>query len=577
LNSIKYKIGLISVLEDGDYQFEGEIPLGMGAVGAFLRTHGYEVEYRQCFPSKGEAHYYYAVELNADVYGFQLNMVNYWHVQSVVKKIKSLRPYAVTVLGGPFLVSLSEKIMKNESLFDFAVIGEGEYVMLELIEALERKTENYSGIKGLVWRDDSGNVITNERRTVIEDLDILPYPARDFLHSADHDENGKLLESVRIVTSRGCVGQCSFCCVNLYNKMLGGKVWRGRSPENVVDELEFLSETYGVRMLNFADSSFEDPGILGKKRARKICQEIVKRELPISAKVYMRCETFKSEEDIELLKLYKRAGIDIVIPGVEAGNEKELKLYRKHATSEDNVRTLHILKGLDLFFVLPGFIMFGPNSTIETIKSNIQFLFETGHTDNLMVVGNVLMLLRDCNLYQDLAQEGRIVEDINRFWELPGYTFLDPRAERLSRHWHYSRIYNSYPDTLEVNNLQVNIGNLIARMTNPMNNRVLETLHDEFLEFKGTYSELYTRFGNLQYKYFLQTIQLVERDGADNEFDESGNTFFGEIYSRYLPLYSDLYNGFLDKIRDKKFGLGGLIFKAFHSAMAEKKSDDYTI
>lgn len=574
INPVKLNIGLINVLAEGDYQFEGEIPLGTAAIGAFLRRNGFEVVYKQCFPGKGEEQYDLAAELEADIYGFQLNMVNYWHVQSVVKKLKSLRPEAITVCGGPFLVSLSGSILKNEPLFDFIVVGEGELTMLELVQALERKDKDFSVIKGLVWRDGSGEVVANEKRAVIENLDTLPYPARDFLKDAEHDEKGGLLESVRIITSRGCAAHCSFCCVNLYNRILGGKVWRGRSPRSVVDELEFLSKTYGAKVFNFADSSFEDPGRIGKIRAGQICQEIIRRQLPISAKVYMRCETFKSEEDLELLRLYKKAGIDIVIPGVEAGSNDELKFYGKNAASEDNLRTLRILKDLDLFFVLPGFIMFGPNSTLDTIKSNIDFLSECGHTDNLMVLGNVLMLLRDSNIYQHLAQEGRIIEDASRFWELPRYTFLDPRAERLSKHWHYGRIYSAYPDTLAVNNLQVNIGNLVARMTNPMNRNVLDTLRAEFAAFKTAQSDLSTVIGKLQYEYFIETIKLVKRDGT--ELDISGDKFFGEKYSQFLPKYSSLYNGFLEKIRAENFNLSGLIFKAFHSAMAEKDSEEYT-
>ena len=568
------KIGLINVLVEGDYQFEQEIPLGMGAIGAFLRTNGYEVEFKQCLPGKGENEYDSASEVEADIYGFQLNMVNYWHVHSVVKKIKSVRPNAVTVFGGPFLVSLSEGILKNEPLFDFIVIGEGELTTLELLQALERKEEDFSGIKGLAWRDRAGEVIINEKREVIEDLDTLPFPARDFLGDAEYDQG--LVESVRIVTSRGCIAKCSFCCVNLYNKIQKGKVWRGASPKHVVDELEYLSKTYSAKVFNFADSSFEDPGRVGKIRAGEICQEIIRRNLPISAKVYMRCETMKSEGDIELLKLYKKAGIDIVLPGAEAGNDDELAFYEKNASVEDNLRTIRILKNLDLFFVLPGFIMFGPNSTLETIRSNIAFLHECGMTDNLMLLGNVLMLLRDSKLYRRLTEEGRVTEDINRFWELPRYTFLDPLAERLSKHWHYGRIYSCFPDTLKVNDLQVNCGNLVARMTNPMNRKLLDALRDEFGQFKATQSELGTHCGNLQYEYFLETIRLVEHDCSDEELNASANEFLGETYGHYLPIYSKLYEDFLSKIKAKNFGISGLIFKAFHSAVAEKDRDEFT-
>lgn len=281
----KLKIGLINVVMEGDYMYEQEIPLGLAAIGAFLRLNGYEVEFKQCFAGKGDDEYDRAAEIEADVYGFQLNMVNYLPVRSVVKKIKLMKPNAITIFGGPFLVSLSERILKNDPLFDFIVMGEGELTTLELLQALERKEEDFSEIKGLVWRDKSGRVIINDKRGVIEDLDTLPFPARDFLEDAEQDQG--LIGCVRISTSRGCVGNCTFCCVNLYNKVQKGKLWRGRCPKNVVDELEYLSKTYGAKVFNFADSSFEDPGKAGKIRARKICEEIIRRNLKISAKVYM--------------------------------------------------------------------------------------------------------------------------------------------------------------------------------------------------------------------------------------------------------------------------------------------------
>ena len=121
---------------EGDYMYEQEIPLGPAAIGAFLRLNEYEVEFKQCFAGKGDDEYDRPAEIEADVYGFQLNMVNYLPVRSVVKKIKSMKPNAITIFGGPFIVSLSERILKNEPLFDFIVIGEGELTTLELLRAL---------------------------------------------------------------------------------------------------------------------------------------------------------------------------------------------------------------------------------------------------------------------------------------------------------------------------------------------------------------------------------------------------------------------------------------------------------
>lgn len=571
----KFKIGLINVVEEGDYQFKQEIPLGLGAIGAFLRMKGYDVEIKQCFASQGEEEYNRTARVEADIYGFQLNMVNYQAVLGVVKKIKSIRPNAITVFGGPFLVSLTDRILNNEPLFDFIVVGEGELTTLELINTLEIKEENFSSIEGLAWRDKSGRIIINNRRGVIEDLDILPFPARDFLKDAEQDQG--LTESVRISTSRGCVANCNFCCVNLYSKVQKGKVWRGRSPKHVVDELEQLSKTYGAKLFNFADSSFEDPGREGKIRSRRICEEIIERNLAISAKVYMRCDTMQSDEDKELLQFYKKAGIDIVNPGVEAGSDYELAFLGKRATLEENTRTIRMLQEIGLFYVFPGFIMFTPNSTPETLKTNISYLQSLGYTDNISPIGQVLMLLRDSKIYQMLKLENRLIEEPEIYWKLPRYVFLNPVAERLAQHWWYGRVFSCYPDTLKVNDLQVDIGNLVSRMMNPMNRKVLESLRKEFEELKIVQSKFRSEFGKLQSDYFLKTIELAEKGCSDDELKVSGDKFFGETYSSYLPVYSKVYEDFLNRIKSRNFGLSGIIFKAFHSAMAEKDRKDFSI
>jgi len=563
----RLKIELINVVKEGDYNYEQEIPLGLASIGSFLRMNGFEVSFRQYFAEKK----YEEAAFEADIYGFQLNMANYQPVRSVVEKIKYEKPDSVIILGGPFLVAQAEDILKNGPLFDFVVMGEGEITTLELLTAIGRGERDFSPVKGLVWRNSANEILKNEPRELIENLDGLPFPARDFLENARRDpvDNG-IFECVRVVTSRGCTGRCSFCCVNLHNRTQKGKRWRGRSPEHVVDELEILNRSYGARVFNFSDSSFEDPGISGKRRSREICEEIIRRGLRLSAKIYLRCETMKTEEDIELLKLYKRAGIDVVIAGAESGSEHELRLYEKHAMLEDNYRIVKILGELDLFYVMIGFIMFGPNSTGSTLRSNMEFLYKFGFADNLMLVCNVLMLIKGSKLYRMLKDEGR-VKDPENFWEPPKYKMNDPAAERMAGH--YANIFSRYPLSAELNKVQINSGNLISRMTNPMNAEVFDSLKDEYLEFKEHYSGVSRDFGKMQRDYFINILGLIEADSPPGELAVAAEDFFVKVCGDYLTAYSRPYDDFLKRITRSGFGLSGLVFNHFFSALALEKTE----
>lgn len=565
--SERLKIELVNVVKEGDYNYEQEIPLGLAAIGSFLRMNGFEVSFRQYLTEKK----YDGAAFEADIYGFQINMANYQSVRSVVEKIKYGKPDAVIILGGPFLVAQAEDILKNEPLFDYVVMGEGEITTLELLTAIGRGDRDLSSIRGLVWRDGENAVLKNEPRELIGNLDDLPFPARDFLGNARRDpvDNG-LLECVRVVTSRGCIGRCSFCCVNLHNRTRNGKRWRGRSPENVVDELEILNRNYGARLFNFSDSSFEDPGPAGKRRSREICEEIIRRGLRISAKIYLRCETMKTTEDIELLKLYKKAGVDVIIAGAESGSEDELRLYEKHAGLEDNYRIVKILGELDLFYVMIGFIMFGPNSTAVTLRSNMEFLCKFGFADNLMLVCNVLMLIKGSKLYRMLKDEGR-VEDSKNYWEPPKYKMNDPAAERMAGH--YVNIFSRYPLSAELNKVQINSGNLISRMANPMNAEVFDSLKDEYLEFKDHYSKISRDFGKMQRDYFFNVLRLIEAGSPPEKLAFAAEDFFVKVCGDYLIAYNKPYDGFLGKITRAGFGLSGLVFKHFFSALALENTE----
>ncbi len=236
----------------------------------------------------------------------------------VAATVKTVNRDLVTVLDGQHPSARPADCLANPDV-DFVVVGEPENTMLELVGAIETEARDFRKIRGLGFNVDGKPVVT-DKRPVIEDLDSLPFPARHLLPMDMYYEvvrENPLRGEVRkrwtmVLTSRGCPYNCVFCS----NCVVWGKKWRGRSPENVVAELEQIVEDYGIEQVDFWDDNMT----LDKKRMADICDLIVAKGVRFEwfTPNGVRADTL----DEGLLAKMKRAGCKKIRLAPESGVQR---------------------------------------------------------------------------------------------------------------------------------------------------------------------------------------------------------------------------------------------------------------
>lgn len=282
-------------------------------------------------------------------------------VYRLVGEIKKADENIRIVLGNLHASIFSEDILKNGAA-DIIVHGEGEETIVDLVNTIESGGE-LKNVRGISFLEDDRVVFTG-KRDLIEDLDKLPFPA---WHLFPHKKYGLFpIATIKkpiltILGSRGCPFRCKFCALEYM-----GKKYRKRSPENIVDEMEYLVKRYSVRQIGFVDQLF--PFV--KDHAIGVCNEIIRRGL--QKKVIWVSETRVDTVDKETLKSMKQAGCRRVMYGIESGVQYLLDSINKGFKLEDAERAVRESKEVGLETV--GFFMIGlPNETREMTRQTIEF------------------------------------------------------------------------------------------------------------------------------------------------------------------------------------------------------------
>jgi anaerobic magnesium-protoporphyrin IX monomethyl ester cyclase len=363
-------------------------PLGLGYVAAVLEREGYEVSLVDC-PTEG---YDTTTDIGKDraVYGLSpdelrsrieefrpdaigiscLFSTMERRLRMVAQVAKEVDPSIVVVCGGPHVSAYYESLVRHDPAIDYCVMGEGETTILRLFQALN-EGRTLEGIDGLCYRKESLPVV-QPRTQWIEDLDGLPFPARHLVDQEVYFQIGKTqglrldgekrLRIMQMTTSRGCPFQCAHCgkCVTW------GKSYRTRSARNVLDEMTYLVEEYGVERFAFQDDNLT----ADMDRAAEIFDGMVERKLGITWEAHNGVGVkFLSPT---LLEKMKASGCVSFTIAVESANEEILR--RSGKPNYVRLAPAVVTKARELGIEVRGFFMIGfPGETLEEVRATVEY------------------------------------------------------------------------------------------------------------------------------------------------------------------------------------------------------------
>lgn len=498
---------------------EDQQNLGIGYLSSILISRGFHTKMVD-FSLSDERIYELLRELDPLLVGFSL--IFQYHtdrLQNLASYLKRKGIKCHFTVGGHYPSLRYQDILGTIPELDSVVRFEGEFTICELAEQLFLGRD-WTGIIGIAYRMNL-KPISNELRPLITDLDILPFPVRNF----DKKYICMSQNCSFIVASRGCVRNCSFCSVRRFYSTPSGKLRRSRNPLKVVIEMSNLYQKHNTKIFLFQDDDFFHPGKIGHNWVLNFIQELNNKRLADSILLKINCRPDEVEKDI--FCSLKGVGLGLVYLGIESGNKTGLRMLNKQLGIEESIKAVKILNELDIFYEF-GFMLFDPSSTFQSIRENIRFLRKIcGDGSSLAVFGKMIPYA-ETDIEKQLLKENRLKGTVMR----PDYDFLDSRLDGL-----YKFLYQIFHSTM------LESTGLLAR---------LRWHRFEFVVLKKFYS---LAIGISDYAYSLKSTMksfnaLFFRtvESATNLFEKQKST-----HSQELLELVKFYHKELKQIEKKRF------------------------
>ncbi|MBK5134128.1 B12-binding domain-containing radical SAM protein, partial [Candidatus Bathyarchaeota archaeon] len=326
-------------------------------------------------------------------------------INFALKIAKESKKQGYTVILGGWHPSFDYSEVLEYPFVDVIVRGEGEITFRELI-----KNRNLEEIKGISYKDN-GDIINNDDRPLIKDLNKLPFPARKLRNKKSHFQIFQMPIDV-IETSRGCPFKCTFCNIHLFFR----GTYRTKSIDRVIQELKIISSQKKGQNVLFVDDNFT----ANMKRVEQICDLIIEEGIKLDFICQSRIDVIKNNPNI--IRKMSKAGFWLFFLGIESFNQKSLNGLQKKIEFRDIVEAIKILQDNDIITI--GSMLIGSN-------------FDEEERDTDVMIKIVRKLGIDFPLYSVMTP-------------LPGTKF---REELIEKNYLVSYNWSDYNFTTAVNRL----------------------------------------------------------------------------------------------------------------------------
>lgn len=390
--------------------------LGIGYLSSVLENEGFKTRVLD-FRKGNKAILAALRKIKPSIVGF--SVVYQYNIDKFGKLANYLKENGINchfTAGGHYATVRYRELFDLIPSLDSIIRSEGEYTMLELAIALY-KGKNWKNIKSIVCKQ-AKQLTINPLRPLVTDLDLLPYPRRAPLEKYVFDR-----KFATLIASRGCLYDCSFCNLKEFYRDHGTKSKRYRSPEKVVDEINYLYKSRKCTIFLFQDDDFPVNIKKDTDWIIRFCETLIKKKL--ADKILWKINCRPDEIDPRLFYYLKALGLFLVFLGIEDGTDEGLKRLNKHITAEEVLRSVNALKELKIGLDY-GFLLFQPSTSFESLRKNLLFL------RNICGDGYSAVTFLKLMPYYDTPDERFLITQ-GRLKGPPGYrdyNFLDIQMDR---------------------------------------------------------------------------------------------------------------------------------------------------